>query len=256
MPYPLLAHQAPVLPLKMWRPALFNGTALVIGSVAPDLQLFWNGGTGAAEFGHSIRGQFTFCLPITLGAVLLIGYLDLGTVIAARVGGLARLAGAALDVTRRGGIVRAVACALCGSFSHVIFDRMTHDMLPAWLPRTVYHLGGEPVTMHSFAQAGVSIVAGMLTVWMVRRIPAAAPPPHRSGALWLAAWAALGAGFGIVRAMPAIRHPDWFFEAGRIYVWGYALFLGAGGGVAGVLLGATALSLRDRRSRARGSAQS
>ncbi len=37
MPLTFPAHQAAVLPLKLWRPRWFDGTALVVGSGAPDL---------------------------------------------------------------------------------------------------------------------------------------------------------------------------------------------------------------------------
>ena len=37
MPLTFPAHQAPVLPLKLWKPRWFDGTALVIGSGSPDL---------------------------------------------------------------------------------------------------------------------------------------------------------------------------------------------------------------------------
>ena len=37
MPWIVPSHQAPVLPLKAWRPAWFSGLGLVLGSVTPDL---------------------------------------------------------------------------------------------------------------------------------------------------------------------------------------------------------------------------
>jgi len=37
MPFTFLSHQAPVLPLKIAAPRWFDGTALVLGSMAPDL---------------------------------------------------------------------------------------------------------------------------------------------------------------------------------------------------------------------------
>ena len=65
MPLPLLAHGAPVLPLKLWWPRLVNGTALVIGSIAPDAEYVWFGHV-RGDWGHSMPGLLTFCLPVTL----------------------------------------------------------------------------------------------------------------------------------------------------------------------------------------------
>src|SRR4051812_19906912 len=43
VPLTILAHQAAVLPLKLARPRWFDGTALVIGSMAPDLVFVLHG---------------------------------------------------------------------------------------------------------------------------------------------------------------------------------------------------------------------
>jgi len=37
MPATFPSHAAAVLPLKLWRPRWFDGVALVVGSMAPDL---------------------------------------------------------------------------------------------------------------------------------------------------------------------------------------------------------------------------
>ena len=147
MPLPLLAHQAPVLPLKLWRPTAFNGTALVVGSVAPDFEYFLDRGGRAASFGHIATAQLLFCLPVTLFVVLLVGHLGLGEVVAARFARLRWLSGAATDVKSAGGLLRAAASALTGSFSHLLLDAVTHDVIPKWFtPRTV-HVGGLAASM-------------------------------------------------------------------------------------------------------------
>jgi hypothetical protein len=65
MPLTFLSHQAVVLPLKIKAPRVTNGTALVLGSMAPDVEYFLRGyPTGL--IGHTWPGQVIFCLPVTL----------------------------------------------------------------------------------------------------------------------------------------------------------------------------------------------
>jgi hypothetical protein len=254
VPFPLLAHQAPILPLKAWRPALFNGTALVVGSMAPDLQNFWNTPTGAAEFGHTLVGQLVFCLPMTMFVVLFVGNLRLGEVLAARLGGrFAWLADAATDIARPGGMLRAVTSALIGSFSHLGLDALTHETVPGWMPHRLYRIDHLVFSAHAITQAVASVIGALLAVWMLRRISlqnTRKPPTPRPGALWLLPFALAGAAFGLLRSLPAIRWPDGYFENGRVYVWGYAVFLVTVGASAGVLAAATLLAWWDHRSQA------
>lgn len=251
VPLPLLAHQAPILPLKLWRPAAFNGTALVVGSIAPDLEYLVNRGPWAAGFGHTLASQFLFCLPVTMLVVLLVGHLHLGEVVAARFPRLRWLGDAATDVTKDGGLFRASSSALCGSFSHLALDALTHELLPRWLPVHVFHVGHLKAATSTVVQLVVSGLGVLLTLWVLRRMSmqnTTEAPARRPGAAWLVLGAVLGMALGLQRAMPAIRHPDWYFDAGRLYVWGHTAFFVACGLVAGVLVGAVPLALWDRRS--------
>jgi hypothetical protein len=251
VPFPLLAHQAPVIPLKAWRPNWFNGTALVIGSIAPDLQNFWNVDTprGMATFGHTLRGQVTFCLPVTLSVVVLVGYLDLGEVIAARIGTPARwLIGVGTIVRRPFGILLAATSALCGSLSHVGLDKLTHDVVPRFLPHGVYRLRGLTFSTHAIIEASTSVICACLTIWFLRRwfpMPAATVP-RRPGMMWLMLFGLLGASAAFARALPATKHPHWYFEAGPVYVWGYVAFLTSVGAFVGALTAAMMLAWYDR----------
>lgn len=251
MPFPLLAHQAPVLPLKTRWPRAFNGAALVVGSIAPDLENF-STDTRHAGFGHTLRAELTFCLPLTLGVVLLVGYLGLGEVLAARFGKpLAWLADAATDVTRSGGLPRAIASALCGSLSHLGFDKLTHDV-PTRVSHAVYHFAHLTFSLHAVVQLVASVIGALFSLWILRRMylqNTREPPPHRKGALFVVALALAGAAFGAHHAAPAIAHPDWYFEAGRVYVWGYVLFLVVAAATGGVLVAGTILALFDRARR-------
>jgi hypothetical protein len=251
VPFPLLAHQAPVLPLKAWRPAWFNGTALVVGSLAPDLQNFGSLPRGETGIGHSLLGQFVFCLPVTMAAVLLVGRLHLGEVLAARLRlPFVWLRDAATDVTRPGGLVRAVVSALCGSASHVAFDVIPRALVRRWTGGAGLEMGGVTLSPHLASQLGASVVGAVVALWALRKIAKRSPrerPLPRPGAGWILLFASVGATLGGARALPAIRRPDVYFEVGRFYVWGYAVFLAVCGAGAGMLAAGALLAWRDRR---------
>ena len=63
MPFTYFAHQAFVLPLKLARPRWFDGTALCIGSMAPDFAYAFEMLPFAFE-SHTIISQFTWTLPV------------------------------------------------------------------------------------------------------------------------------------------------------------------------------------------------
>ena len=252
MPLPLLAHQAPVLPLKLWRPAAFNGTALVVGSIAPDFEYFLDRGGRAATFGHIATAQLLFCLPVSLFVVLLVGHLGLGEVVAARFPWLRWLSGAATDVKASGGLLRAAASALTGSFSHLLLDALTHEVIPKWITPRTYQVGSLWVTTPAVIQLVSSVVLAIVTLWSLRRISmqnTCDAPARRPGALVLVAFMLLGVALGVRHSLPALRHPEWYFVAGRLYVWGHTAFFVACGLVAGAIAGAVPLALWDRRAR-------
>jgi hypothetical protein len=123
MPLTYFAHQLVVIPLKAARPRWFDGTALCIGSMAPDFAYAFIG-TPLGFGSHNVPALFFWCLPITL----------LGTRIVR--GLLAEPVGAQLPEPY-GSQVRALArsmhswrvtisSALLGGFSHVLMDSFTH----------------------------------------------------------------------------------------------------------------------------------
>ena len=251
MPLPLLAHQAPVLPLKLWWPAAFNGTALVIGSIAPDLEYIVDNGTHAAGFGHTFGAQLYVWLPLTVLVVLLVGYLRLGEVVATRLTRLRWLTEAATDVTKQGGLRRACVSALCGSFSHLGLDALTHTVVPSWLPLRVFHFGPISAGTPTLVQLIASTAGVLVSLWVLRQMSlqnARIAPVRRSGAWVLVLFATAGMALALRQALPAIRHPGWYFDAGKLYVWGHTAFFIACGLVGGVIVGAVPLALRDRRT--------
>ena len=256
MPLPILAHQAPVLPLKLRWPSAWNGTALVIGSIAPDIEYVLLTGDVRAErgFAHSILGQFVFCLPVILAIVLVIGRLRLGEVLVARLGArFGWLAGAATDIRQAGGLRRACASALVGSFSHLLLDKITHRWLPHWLPIHRAHFAHLGFTAATIVQLVVSGGGAIVALWLLIRIARLSGPPmpaSRPGLPLVVVLAVIGGALALRHARPVIRNPDAYFDAGPLYVWGYIAFVAVCGAGFGLLLAGAILAAWDRRARA------
>lgn len=71
MPFTYLAHQAPALAIKRRWLAFCDGTALAIGSMAPDWAYALSGSRWAFD-AHSVQGVIGFCIPATVVAALVL----------------------------------------------------------------------------------------------------------------------------------------------------------------------------------------
>jgi len=182
MPITFLAHQAPVLPLKRWRPGL-DGVALVVGSAVPDLAtatlrttprlflgrpLWWDG--------HTVSQQFAWSLPVGLVLTWLVRRLlaprlapylpDLGRFHLRDLRHVAR--------TRHRWYVIA-GSVLIGSFSHIIIDLFTHTdrygggLVPG-LGVELARVGGHSIDVAKVLQVLASIGLSLVTVWEMSRI--------------------------------------------------------------------------------------
>lgn len=177
MPFTLLSHQAPALPLKLWRPSLSCGTALAIGSMAPDLEYLVQPRPEPVH-GHTLYGQFIFCLPVTIALVWL--FRRVAPTLAAHLpdGGRFHLRDYALISRARmdgADLLRVATSALLGSFSHILADSFTHkhgwvvERVPA-LRVLVGHIAGNPIYMYRALQLGGSVVMALLTIGMLHSI--------------------------------------------------------------------------------------
>jgi membrane-bound metal-dependent hydrolase YbcI (DUF457 family) len=246
VPFPLLAHQAPLLPLKAWRARWFSGTALVVGSIAPDLEYVVSPlSRGARGFAHSFTGQFVVCLPITLLAVFCLGPLGIGRALAARLA-------FRLSTSERFSLPTVVTSALVGSFSHVWLDRFTHDFVPHLLHSTSsWRWRGMAWNVASLTELGMTAIGVVIACFVLGRMWTAAPPvPRRAdGRALVVGSALLGAALGLVWVRPVFRNPNHYFAAAKIYVCGHALFHAVCGiGLAWLFAGAF-LAWRDARVR-------
>jgi Domain of unknown function (DUF4184) len=126
MPIPL-AHPAAVLPLRRWCPKYFDFSALVVGSLVPDLAA---GIDDLEYFSHSILGSLLFCLPV--------GYLTLWILHRVRSSLVATLPNPHRDVllSFRNSTSHCpiqLISLLLGSWLHIAWDMFTHDY--SWLVR-------------------------------------------------------------------------------------------------------------------------
>ena len=127
MPLTIPTHPVAVLPLKLWRPRAFDGVALVVGSIAPDVAYAYQG-LGLTAESHTVAGLFWWALPVTLVCTWLIrlAAADIAVHLPGRCGdyGVLSRVGHRWYVT--------VPSALLGAVSHLLWDSFTHP-LSAWL---------------------------------------------------------------------------------------------------------------------------
>jgi hypothetical protein len=126
MPLTFPAHQAFVVPLKMWRPSWFDGTALVVGAAAPDLS--YPLGDWLSRQGHTAVGAVVWGMPASIVICWLIRWRAARGVFRQipNVGGL-RLRSYGVLSSRRPPIITTLLSAALGVASHVFIDGFTHE---------------------------------------------------------------------------------------------------------------------------------
>ncbi len=177
MPLTFLSHQAVVLPLKLGAPQRVSGTALVLGSMAPDVEYFVRGMPGGGLIGHTWLGQIALCLPTTLVLFWLVTRI-VAEPLAAHLpeGGDFRLRDYALlrdqPSTARHWAVVAIS-GLIGSLSHVVLDRATggwssgdYVQRRSWIPADLVASDRAWAAI----QLGLWVVLAIATAIMLRRI--------------------------------------------------------------------------------------
>jgi hypothetical protein len=165
MPYPF-AHPAAILPLAgpMGRCAV--PSALVIGSIAPDLWYLLP--SLARDDSHSLAGLAAFCLPAGLLAYLAFHLLLKQPLLAL----LPQAIASRLAAVATGGLPRApwgavAVSLLAGASTHLLWDAATHD-------RYVVH--GFQVLQHASTLLGTAALAPWLRRWLRRAARSPLPP--------------------------------------------------------------------------------
>lgn len=202
-----IAHPAAVLPLRGLGLPL---SALVIGSMAPDLPVF-SQSWGIYGYTHSLAGILTVDLLLTL--VLLLGWDRWGrdalvdtspALVRDRLPGRARIGARAW--------LLAPLAAVVGSATHVVWDSFTHR--GRWGVRTIewLHQQHGPITGEKWAQhvsgvVGIAVVT-LAVVSVVRRpVLADAPRPRRLPALTLPAAVGVASVLSVATFLTGLDQP-------------------------------------------------
>jgi hypothetical protein len=230
MPLTLPTHPIAVVPLKVWRPRWFDGVALAIGAIAPDLG-YASYGFGETVRTHNLLALLWWSLPVTLVLVRLVRWA--APVVAAHLPGAGPLRLRDYGVL---GAVRhrwyvTVGSALLGAFSHLAWDAVTHPGYLTSLQREIWPgtpwwgLLSDASNLAGFVAGTLLIVhigrRGLLRQW--HGLPPRTRP--RPVTFWSAVAVALGTGLTLVVVYPV----DW--GAGQairvLLIVGLALLFGA-----------------------------
>jgi Domain of unknown function (DUF4184) len=135
MPCVVPSHQAPVLPLKLWRPHLFSGLGLCLGTIAPDLEFILRVESDWA-ISHTLAGQLYFTVPMVLILYFLLVRLALPFWLPRLpLGGPCHFDELlALQVPKDlGGWARVAVSGHIGGLTHIVLDGVTHGNHSGWL---------------------------------------------------------------------------------------------------------------------------
>lgn len=179
MPLTYLSHQAAVLPLKMWRPAWFDGTALMFGSMAPDWAYVFNGSRIHIN-AHRWPAAAWFAVPAAVLVTLVVRRLEPRLIAALPVAPRWLR-----DLARRRPAPQSfavlVACAALGVLTHIVWDMFTHNFRwgaqhIAWLREPVT-IGGDTMS-HAQLLQQISTVGGAIVTVLLLAVAG-----HRRSAL-------------------------------------------------------------------------
>ena len=186
MPF-TFAHPAAAIPLLRPLGRYGSLSALVIGSIAPDMAFIVPLAL-SREQTHGLGALLTFCLPF--GALVYILFhalykLPLIALLPACIG--ERLPSSALPfpATTSATLLAVFMSLLCGALTHLAWDAFTHPgtlvvMAIPWLQAPVvtlggYHVYGYTLLQHAGTLIGLTLLASWIVKWMVRT-PAAPSP--------------------------------------------------------------------------------
>ena len=126
MPLTFPAHQAPLLPLKIARPAWFDGTALVVAAGAPDLNHAFGPSDPIAS--HDWDGLFLWAIPFAMVyATMFRRWAADGLFAATGDLGPLRLRSYRVLGARRPNPLVTFGSAFLGGGSHILLDSFTHS---------------------------------------------------------------------------------------------------------------------------------
>jgi len=166
MPWLIPSHQAPVLPLKLWKPAWFSGLALALGTAAPDLVFILRLDETGSPMSHTFLGQILITMPLVVVLHVLATSLVFPWLLPRLPGG-APFHLHALACCRPAGDLLALAkvalSGLIGGLTHVTIDGFTHGDESGWaLP--LLPVLGTPLALPSGPLPLYEVLQGVLTI--------------------------------------------------------------------------------------------
>lgn len=168
------AHPVAAIPLRWPLARLGVLSALVIGSIVPDVPLFVPIGVSRGA-SHSLAGLFTFCLPVGILAYLLYDLLLEEPITALMPDGLQRRLAVVQRVARPVVLAPSVLISLlAGAATHVAWDSFTHGGagVVQWLPaieHRLFTISGYTVYVFNVLQHSSSVVGTVLMAVWIRR---------------------------------------------------------------------------------------
>ena len=176
------AHILAIVPIVAIRRSPLPLSALVIGSMIPDLPLFV---AFAPDYGdtHSVGGLFTACLPLGLAAILAFQLVMKRPLFLLLPAVIQRRCGDASASCLRGPrtVIYAAIAVVIGAATHVFWDSFTHEgrwgtrQFPL-LNETALTVAGHDFTGSKLLQYGCTAVglpglAVLAALWIARRAP-------------------------------------------------------------------------------------
>ena len=170
MPFPL-AHPAAILPLRRWCPRYLDFSALVVGSLTPDLATFiddWE------YFSHTIAGSFVFCLPV--GLLTFWVFHRVRRPLVSTFPNPHRATLLPLCASHPNSFFPVILSLVVGSWLHIVWDLFTHDH--SWLrfqiPFLFLRVAGLPLNqliwLLSSLSGSVVLVATYLSLLQKRGV--------------------------------------------------------------------------------------
>jgi hypothetical protein len=184
MPYPF-AHPAAVIPLRHLMGRFAVPSALVIGSIVPDLWYF--GPDMVRADSHGLGGLLWFCLPAGLVLYLAFHLLLKQPLMALLPAGLAaRAAHWTAEALPAASWLGVMLSLLAGALTHQAWDALTHasstsTYLFPWLDAPLLALGEYRMNGYQVLQHGSSALGGaVVAAWTWRKLGSVPAPAARA----------------------------------------------------------------------------
>jgi hypothetical protein len=236
MPLTLPTHPLAVVPLKMWRPRWFDGVALTLGAIAPDVA-YAAEGYGLTIDSHAWHAPLWWALPLTLLGAPVVRWAAAPVAAHLPAAGPLRLRDYGVLATVRHPWRVTAWSAVLGALSHLLWDAVTHPAItggriplpplaaqtPVGLPW--WYLISMVSDLVGFV-AGAALAVHIGRSGLLRRWHGAPPDvARRPVRFWAATCTVLAAGFALVAVLPG----ELFHVTGvrSMLVVGLALLAGA-----------------------------